>query len=162
MIKKLFYTGVGSRITPEWVLDKMTLIAMRLSKAGYILRSGGAKGADKAFERGSALHEIYYASDATDAAAAIAGGLHPAWDCCSQWAKRLHARNAFQVLGRELDNPSKFLICWTPDGCEKHADRTSGSGGTGTAISIASEHGVPVFNLENQASLNRLNSYLNS
>ena len=160
MVKKLFYTGVGSRVTPKAILETMTLIAIKLSKSGYILRSGGAIGADQAFERGSALHHIFHARDANMAAMAIAGGLHPAWDRCSQYAKRLHGRNAFQVLGLELDQPSKFLICWTPDGCESHASRTYETGGTGTAISIASEHGVPVFNLANQITLKRLEKFL--
>ena len=34
-----------------------------------------------------------------------------------------------QVLGLDLKTPSKFLICWTPEGKEK--------GGTATAIKLA-------------------------
>ena len=47
-----YYTGVGSRNTPQEVLDIMILIGEYLAKGEYCLRSGGAAGADKAFETG--------------------------------------------------------------------------------------------------------------
>ena len=55
----MFYTGIGSRKTPKTILKLFTEVAIYLSKQGYILRSGGAKGADQAFERGAAKKEIY-------------------------------------------------------------------------------------------------------
>lgn len=57
-----YYAGIGSRETPEDVLEYMELLAIRLGKLGYILRSGGAGGADTAFELGVVdpkLKEIY-------------------------------------------------------------------------------------------------------
>jgi hypothetical protein len=48
-----FYTGVGSRDTPEEVLSVMRTLAKCLARAGYTLRSGGAEGADAAFESGA-------------------------------------------------------------------------------------------------------------
>src|SRR5678815_2257413 len=48
----IYYTGVGSRSTPPEVLAIMTKLAYRLEKNGLMLRSGGAEGADSAFERG--------------------------------------------------------------------------------------------------------------
>lgn len=142
-----YYTGVGARSTPNNVLQLMTQIASKLDTMGYILRSGGAKGADSAFERGAITKQIFYAKDATQAAINIAAQLHPKWNACSPFAKRLHGRNAFQVLGPNLNDPSEFLICWTPDGCVRHEDRRYTTGGTGTAISIASTYGVSVHNL---------------
>jgi hypothetical protein len=90
----------------------------------------------------------------------IAGELHPAWNRCSLYAKRLHGRNSFQVLGKSLDRPSDMLICWTPDGCESHAGRSIKTGGTGTAISIANKYGTPIYNLKNKKSLERLRKKL--
>ena len=49
---KIFYTGVGNRDTPHEYLEKMTALASLLEKEGCILRSGGAEGADTAFENG--------------------------------------------------------------------------------------------------------------
>lgn len=97
-------------------------------------------GADTAFEKGSmGANEIFRASDANAAALHLASLYHPAWNRCSDYAKKLHARNGFQVLGRDLNSPSDFIVCWTKDG--------KASGGTGQAIRIATAYQIPVFNL---------------
>jgi len=160
-----YYTGVGSRKTPVDILDMMTRLALAFAYHGYTLRSGGAYGADQAFEKGSALKEIFYPIDIDRSpialeALALAAKFHPAWNHCSAFAKRLHGRNAFQVLGRNLSVPSEFLICWTPDGCTSHATRSITTGGTGTAISIASAHGIPVNNLARPEHWLHWNKYL--
>jgi hypothetical protein len=54
--------------------------------------------------------EIYYANgkgivvpdDIWEQAMIIAARTHPAWHRCSQYAKKLHARNGFQILGADL------------------------------------------------------------
>jgi len=38
------------------------------------------------------------------------------WQYMKPAAKNLMARNVYQVLGKNLDSPSSFLICYTPDG----------------------------------------------
>lgn len=48
----MIYCGIGSRATPTVVLDLMTEIGMYFGKYGILLRSGGAAGADMAFENG--------------------------------------------------------------------------------------------------------------
>ncbi len=45
-----YYTGVGSRNTPMYILYMMSKLAMIFEKKGFILRSGCALGADAAFE----------------------------------------------------------------------------------------------------------------
>lgn len=47
-----YYTGVGSRETPLHVYELMEDIAFKLEQRGFVLRSGGAPGADQAFENG--------------------------------------------------------------------------------------------------------------
>lgn len=146
-----YYTGVGSRKTPSRILQLMTAIAQKMARYNYILRSGGAIGADSAFEAGAGIRKaIFYAQDSTHEAEVLASQFHPAWNKCSDFAKRLHGRNSFQVLGADLSTPSQYCICWTPDGCETHATREYVTGGTGTAISIADAYNVPVVNLANQ------------
>lgn len=161
-----YYTGVGSRKTPPDILDMMTRLAQAFAYHGYTLRSGGAEGADTAFEDGAVLKEIYYATDINRSpvaleAMALAAKFHPAWDRMSLFAKQLHGRNAFQVLGADLKTPTEFLICWTPDGCISHETRSITTGGTGTAISIASAHGIPVNNLAKAEHWLYWNNYLN-
>ena len=157
------YTGVGSRETPERVLEQMRAIAVALAQAGFTLRSGGAEGADTAFEQGArsvegARMDIYlpwrgfngnpsplYTVD--QRALDVARRVHPAWHRLSPAARKLHGRNCYQVLGLSLDTPSRLLVCWTSDGCESARTRSAKTGGTGTAIELAERHGVPVFNL---------------
>lgn len=144
----MYYTGVGSRKTPNNILGLMTAIAAKMNSYGYILRSGGAEGADRAFESAAGNNkEIFYADQATSEAKWIASKFHPVWHKCSSFAKKLHGRNSFQVLGINLDTPSAYCICWTPDGCNSHKNRSIKTGGTGTAISIAEHYGVPIVNL---------------
>jgi len=161
-----YYTGVGSRKTPKEILDLMYKIAAKAALCGYTLRSGGAEGADKAFEQGcdsvKGSKNIYYAKDATDIAISIAARYHPAWNNCSLFAKRLHGRNSFQILGDTLDTPSYNLVCWTPDGCINHDNRNITTGGTGTAISIAYHYNVPIYNLYHKTHRNVMNEWLNS
>ena len=47
------YAGIGSRQTPPAVLDAMARIAHALGNAGVALSTGGADGADQAFETGA-------------------------------------------------------------------------------------------------------------
>lgn len=150
-----YYTGIGSRTTPASVLEHMQSIAADLTRKEYILRSGGAAGADTAFERGcdsvnSQAKQIYLPwknfnnnksplFDIPRGAFTIASEIHPAWSSLSHPVRRLHARNVLQVLGMDLQTPTAFVICWTPSGQE--------IGGTRTAIKLAHEHAIRVVNL---------------
>lgn len=69
----------------------------------------------------------------------IASQVHPAWERCNKWARTMHSRNCHQILGFNLDNPVGAVVCWTPNGKVQ--------GGTATAIKIALNNNIPVFNL---------------
>ncbi len=156
------FTGVGSRRTPHEAGILMCAIAMKLSRVGWVLRSGAADGADLAFESGAltgeSKKEIYLPYPGFNGSRSnltrlppecfeIASKVHPAWERCSDFARKAHARNACQVLGLDLKSPSSLLICWTPDGAIDAASARN-AGGTRTAIVIANNNGVPVFNLQ--------------
>ena len=153
----MYYTGIGSRETPCTIAAKMSELAYALARRGYTLRSGGAQGADTAFEEGcdiaSGKKEIYLPwsrfngsesmyTAPKDEAFVIAAKYHPAWERCSNAAKKLHARNVHQVLGWDLDSPSMFVVCWTP----------TNKGGTLQATRIATAYGIPVYNMYTQGS----------
>lgn len=53
-----YYTGIGSRETPEDIQSWMKAFAIRMQKHGYTLRSGGAGGADSAFEHGCGIFSV--------------------------------------------------------------------------------------------------------
>jgi predicted Rossmann fold nucleotide-binding protein DprA/Smf involved in DNA uptake len=46
-----YYAGIGSRETPLPLKTTISYIANYLNSQGYILRSGGAPGADNMFEK---------------------------------------------------------------------------------------------------------------
>ena len=146
------YAGIGSRSTPADVLDQMTTIATQLEEEGYILRTGGADGADTAFLDGIQdpnTVELYlpwqgfngYESNypqPTKAALDLAAKYHPNWSKCSPNVRKFHARNSHQILGYHLDSPVDFVLCYTPKGdCV---------GGTAQAIRIADSELIPVIN----------------
>lgn len=162
------YAGVGARATPEAVLARMRLIAAYLARRRWTLRSGGARGADAAFEagaRGIGPCEIYLPSERwrghpsplfppSQAAIALAEQFHPAWRALNPDDRLLMGRNSHQVLGEDLKSPVSFLLCWTPDGANGRDRPTSRkTGGTGQAIRIAVAHGIPVLNLGQLPSL---------
>ncbi len=149
-----YYTGIGSRKTPQDVLEMMTATAGALGVRGFILRSGGAAGADTAFEAGVTNpegKEIYLPwpgyngnqsplhAPPSREALSIAATIHPAWNRCSDTVKKMHARNCHQVLGADLKTPSLFVLCWTEGGQLK--------GGTAQALRLADLYDIPVYNL---------------
>ena len=174
--RPLFYAGIGSRETPLEILDIMSNLAQKLAIKNYTLRSGGANGADTAFEIGcdavNGKKEIFIPWDGfsnrehdgnvislsqLDAtivrqAMNVAKEFHPNWNACSNGAKLLHSRNCFQVLGISLKSPVSFLVCWTPN--------ASGSGGTGQAIRIAKANDIKVFDIADEMAMNRIRRFL--
>lgn len=139
------YAGIGSRQTPKLILDFIRMFAMRMGDMGWQLRSGGAIGADLAFERGARhsrmgdLPKIYRPEEATPEAIELASKFHPNWKACDDYTRRLHGRNAMIVLGGDLKYPVDKVVCWTLDG------RTDG--GTGMGLRIAIAYKIPIINL---------------
>ena len=156
----IYYAGIGSRSTPTEILDLMTDIAVKLNSKDYVLRSGGAHGADQAFENGAGVNKQIFTPwpgyngynqqfIIPQQALQLAEEHHPNWKRLGSGAKLLMARNCQQILGPNLDDPVEFVICWTKDGCYKDEQRSNITGGTGQAISIACNNNIPVFNLKN-------------
>lgn len=173
------YTGIGSRSTPLDQLQRMRDLAAMLAREGYELRSGAADGADTACEEGcdlaSGAKSIWIpwpgfqnrwpcSAQRTflplPRAFEIAAQLHPRWPFLTRGPRSLHARNTHQCLGHALDDPSEFALCWTADGAQCGADVNSKTGGTGTAIRLASQRGVPVFNLAREGAEDALLAFL--
>lgn len=158
----MYYTGIGSRETPAKILEIMFKCARWFSQNNYILRSGKAAGADCAFQLGvqsvNGKAEIFIPwhrfsgdcrlSDKYDniqgsnkEAEKIAMTIHPAWNRCSQGAKKLHTRNICQILGSDLKTPSLFVLYY--------ANEVNGKpqGGTATAVNLAKSYNIPTINM---------------
>jgi hypothetical protein len=171
------YAGIGSRRTPTPVIELLTELASRLAQRGYLLRSGHAPGADQAFERGADRHaEVYLPWPTFEASVTCAAGYvqrhpspqavkmaaahHPAWERLGRGPRSLHARNCHQILGRALDDPACFVVCWTPDGATTAPGPSTG--GTGQALRIAAAQHIPVFNLARDQDLQRVQAFVAS
>lgn len=161
-MEQQWYAGIGSRETPKNIAAQMQEFAFQAAMRGMGLRSGAAIGADSAFELGAIdacgemqifLHKKganghtspFYTH--MQEAERIAETIHPNWNGLSYTARMLISRNMHQIAGPRLDDPVQFVICWTPDGCESTEQYSIRTGGTGTAISFASQLGIPIYNL---------------
>lgn len=154
------YTGIGSRVTPAPILALMGAVSAKMDRLGFTLRSGGANGADSAFEANSTKKEIflpwggfnglyhdgkeyfdYLSCPGRELAQDSVKQFHPAPTRLYERGWKLMARNAMQVLGRDCKSPTDVLICWTKNGKDV--------GGTSQAIRIARFHNIPILNMGN-------------
>jgi hypothetical protein len=161
-----YYAGIGSRETPMNICKMMSNIAHHLNSKGYTLRSGGASGADNAFDVDNIKKIIYlpwngFGNHTVDGESYIVPKeihtemvykYHP-----SKFLKpavmKLMSRNVNQVLGEDLKTPVDFIVCWTKDGLE--------IGGTAMAIRIAKDFKIPVYNFGNKTGAKDFKEYLN-
>lgn len=150
----MIYTGIGARATPPNILIGMTSVGRFMASGGHTLRSGGAAGADEAFEKGcvekDGAMEIYLPwrsfrhnqsplFGSCKESRQIAKDFHPNWPILGGPARDFMGRNTYQILGKDLKTPTGFVLCWTPDG--------KSVGGTSQAIRLAQAHDIPVLNL---------------
>lgn len=154
-----FYAGIGSRKTPEKYLEIIRFIAGKLEKDGYILRSGGAQGADKAFEQGvkELKNQIIFQPKEN----------LPEWTNVWKefipkdlenvsflpYTKQLMQRNMMILLGEDGKSPVEFVICWTKPNIKYEDSRI---GGTGYALRAALKYNIPIFNLNKKAEIQKL------
>lgn len=85
---------------------------------------------------------------------------HKGWDYLSQGAKKMMERNSMQVLSDTLNSPVRFVSAFTSDGVKTGAETSSKTGGTGQAIRIASDYGVPVYNMGNSKDLDKAKEWI--
>lgn len=177
-----YYTMIGSRETPQHILDVMIKVASKLTLQGWVCRSGGASGADTCAELGVSLGaplsgrmEIYLPWEGFNGrsannrgyidvskmssrfdAAKIAESIHPNWGACSRGAKGLHTRNIYQILGKDLQTPSEFVIFYAiPVGNNGQV-----KGGTNTAVQLGINNGCRVSNLYDKVTLQQTLDWL--
>lgn len=133
------YTGIGSRDIPNNKMQQLEYFAILLDKMGYLVRTGDADGSDFSFRKKTKNKRVYTVSDADKFSREIAQRIHPNWNAMKTYSQDLHARNCKQVLGDNLTDPSLFLLCYTKGGKIE--------GGSRTAITLAKENKIPVFNI---------------
>lgn len=163
------YAGIGSRRTPMHICQIMKFFGMKLADTGWLLRSGGAEGADSAFEEGCDVSEgqkeifLPWPKFNGNTSTLAMGDRETdkwAYDLAMEkfpWFKEMKpnirpliARNMMQVLGVFGNDPVDLVICWTD----------SDKGGTTYALTIARERGIPIWNLHNDPNLEEARDYI--
>lgn len=165
-----FYAGIGARATPTEICDIMTQLAGKLEERNWWLRSGGASGADFAFQRGVKEKaqiilpwknfNLEYQKQfpqhdyrVFDRSPEVLDSLrfHPNAANLKESVKCMMMRNYRQIRG--LNEPdSSFVICWTKKGEEK--------GGTGQALRLANHFKITVYNLGKPDILEKMKRFL--
>lgn len=186
-----YYTGVGSRETPEEVLDLIRSLGKKFCDRGWRGRSGCAPGADTAWWEGAKMSARYeevgfdnylpnewmfkkpqygaivpdpekhifnvktFPPDIYEKAKQLAFEARGSFEGLKTGGIELHIRNAFQVLGHNLDTASRAVVLWAePRG------RNAVHGGTNTAYQIAKRFGIEVINLYHPADRRRVETFL--
>lgn len=169
LTERPIYAGIGARITPVNVLEIMHFIAGKLEEKGWLLRSGGASGADSAFESGvtGSTNKCIYLPGPSFNGRTVGGGcfdstkmpgwnhalqtvdeFHPNPSALSDFVRKLMARNALQIFGPNMDRPADMLIGWTLNG--------EVIGGTGQALRMAEGCGIKTYNLGDPGTLENI------
>ena len=144
-------TGIGSRKINKNIEKQLLFIVKILNLLDIKVRTGDAIGSDACFRKAK-NKEVFTANDATERSMRIASQIHQNWNACDEYSRKLHGRNIFQVLGINMEHPSDFLVCWTKDGISK--------GGSRTAIELAKQNCIPVFNIAKKNDIFNLFKFL--
>lgn len=183
-----FYTGIGSRETPENICRLMKDIAAVAAMRGYTGRSGGADMADSAFEEGFlaiaphlpeynlAEFDVYLPWKRFNGRFASKHRRHNIIVAEAEWKaleimKTVHpiyAKGGSLRRGPEkLHTRNVFQVLGynlkTPSDflvCYSIPTADGVSGGTNTAWQLALRHGVECYNLYNQFDIERLKEFL--
>lgn len=157
------YAGIGSRKTPQDILNEMTEVAKYLdSTLGYTLNTGTTfkgreEGADKAFSDGTKNKNLFSPDNikTTDREYSIAKEIHPNWNALINkgiGGAQLMARNTNQVFGKNLDTPVDFVLFYA----KESSNPLRPEGGTGQAVEMARRKGIPTINMADSNWRNQL------
>ena len=171
------YAGVGSRRTPPEVLAAMADIAQTLGDAGTALSTGGADGADKAFETGAlrtdapiTVHtpwpgyngyrpgrdpetdiDIVHPESAETidghSYADLAREHHPYWNRCGRGARALFVRNVSILAGALDDDGGTLPVRAVIAYTPNGLPVGREAGGTGHTLRTAASLDIPCVNL---------------
>lgn len=171
------YAGIGSRRTPAAVLAAMADLAETLGRAGCVLSTGGADGADRAFESGAlrtdapvTVHAPWSGyngyrpgrepesdidvrvPDPNDAVQGqsyldLARRHHPAWERCGRGVRALFVRNVAILAAALGDDGTALPVLAVVAYTPNGLPTGRDAGGTGHTLRVAGELGIPPINV---------------
>lgn len=166
--EEFYYSGIGSRDAPLREMSKLTYMAEMLEdKYGAKLRSGNAIRCDESFQKGAAWKEVYLpwssfrgghpqavnvSREVKRECLKIVAKVHPNPRGLNNSALALHCRNANIIMGRELNQPSEFVLYWN------FLNKTTG--GTWIATRMADLFCVPKFNMASYEEVEQFMNFL--
>ena len=101
---------------------------------------------------------VFKSSDSNDKVRNIAKEIHPKKQKLSEKdGLDLHARNTFQVFGKNLDTPVDFVLFYA----QEQKDSIRPKGGTGQAVEMARLKGIPTINMADKNWREQLDNVLN-
>jgi hypothetical protein len=187
----MYYAGIGMRDKYPLDLNERvnaTIIdaTSTLARLGYTQRSGHAPNTDMKFESGAlaangklesylpkkgfnnapSFDPRYINLDSMpntikNEARSLTEKFHPNTQKLDNFSFSAMDRNAFQVLGRDLRTPSKFILFVAKKSFFDNSGRIMDcSGGTGQAVRIAYYYKIPAFNLLYEPHLQRLEDFI--
>ena len=165
----IYYAGIGSQETPKDVCRKMYAAGKAMQKMGFILRSGGARGADESFESGvaAAIAETHAVGSADYAKQfELFAEIYLPWK-----GFRGNKSNRYGSSKDARLLAASFHPCWANVSCRgrdfhgRNCYQILGSkldspvqfvlcwtpqgaitGGTGQALRLAKDRGIPILN----------------
>jgi len=88
---------------------------------------------------------------------------HKAFKKLPNTVRAIISRDVHVLLGENVDNPIKLLLCYSPDGAESIKDIDyKKTGNISFSITIADTLDIPIFNLGNSGALSRMVEYIKS
>ena len=165
------YAFIANKEAPADIIALAGKIAKRLDEMGYTTRTGGTEGLEDSVEAAVSKVEVYipwkdFNQKASKfnrndkSAADLVKPFHPTFDTLKPAIQAIVARNVHIILGKNLQSPVGFVVCWSADGVEHAKDKTAKTGFVGIPIAIASSLKIPVFNLKNADALERMKQFI--
>jgi len=159
------YAGAGLDRTPPAVSESARVRARALAGSGWTLRTGAHLGLESALEAGALEgggslvitlpwegfngHLAGISADRFGmygVANRTAAKYCPGWEHLPSAQRRVLVTTLFQLLGRNLRDPAKFLLCWAkPLRYSPSGEIVDAPGHVGLAVRLARAHDIPVY-----------------
>lgn len=173
IIREIYYPFFVFSIEPlpPAIVEKAKVVAALLEETKFTLRTDTVGELAKIFESVLTRKEDYlpwndfndkkskFAFN-TESSKILAKLYSPKFDEMKKAVQAFQARNARGILGQNVKSPIHLAIVWSADGAQHIKERTVKSSFIAHPLAIASALRIPIFNLERDDCIDRLNQFL--